>query len=81
MQFEKIRFYLGNRLGNESGLVYSHTYKNGMPLLNKGDIITLPMHNSARAECYEIRQRVFDTVARSIDYMVEPYIWPDEEDW
>ena len=81
MQFEKIRFYLGNRLGNEGGLVYDTPYQDGMPLLNKGDIITLPMYNASKAECYEIRQRVFDTVARSIDYMAEPYIWPDEEDW
>lgn len=81
MQFEKIRFYLGNRLGNERCLVYDTSYQDGMPLLNKGDIITLPMRNAAKAECYEVRQRVFDTVEYSIDYMVEPYIWPDEEDW
>lgn len=81
MQFNKIRFYLGNRLGNECGLVYDTPDQDGMSLLNKGDIITLPMHNAAKAECYEVRQRLLDTVDRSIAYMVEPYIWPDEEDW
>lgn len=81
MQFEKIRFYLGNRLGNERCLVYDTPYQDGMLLLNKGDIIILSMHNAAKAECYEVRQRLLDTVDLSIAYMVEPYIWPDEEDW
>ena len=30
MQFEKIRFYLGNRLGNESGIVYDTPYHGGL---------------------------------------------------
>lgn len=81
MQFEKVNFYLGTRLGTERGLVYDTPYQDGMPLLNKGDLITLPMHNAEEAEPYEIRHRIFDTVDRSINYMVQRYIWPDEEEY
>lgn len=81
MQFERINFYLGTRLGTERGLVYATPYQNGMPLLNKGDLIILPMRNAAEAEPYEIRQRFFDTVYHSINYMVQRYIWPDEEEY
>ena len=66
------KFYLG-KLGKENGQI--HVWPDDTsPLLNAGDLIAID------DEVFVVKQRMFDTVENEIDYFVDRYIWPDEEE-
>lgn len=67
------KFYLG-KLGKENGSI--HVWPDDTsPLLMAGDLIAID------DEVFVVKQRMFDTVENEIDYFVDRYIWPNEEDW